>query len=173
MTIDPARLLAEAHAARLLARAALTGPKSAQISVHDVWAHVRRLPGAPVSLALERAIRSDTVLAARYRMMLASLSVAHAPFAIAASDGAITQRRVGVCAFQIIEHVDAPALLVIRLNGGAVPTMLEITLVDDRLRIALPDPAEGAIILSLDPNHAEAVELQRMVQDPASEIFLF
>jgi hypothetical protein len=166
------RLLAEAHAARSLALAVRAQPKAVGISTPMLWAHVRRKPGAPVSLAAERAIRSDETVAARYRLMLASLSVAHAPFAMAASDGAIVERRVGACSFEIIDAADAPALLVIRLNGVTPPAMLEVAKGEESLRIALPEPSEGAIVLSLDPANAEALMLARLLRDPRSEIYL-
>jgi hypothetical protein len=167
------RLLAEAHAARSLARASRALPKAGGVSMHVLWSHVRRSPGAPVSFAVERAIRTDEAVAARYRLMLSSQSVAHAPFAMAASDGAIAERRVGDCSFQVIEASDTPALLVIRLNGVAPPAMLEITSDQESLRIALPEPSEGAIVLSLDPDNAEAAMLAKLVRDPRSAIFLF
>jgi hypothetical protein len=171
--LEVVRLLAEAHAARLVARDAGLAPKTASAGVHELWAHVRRQPGAPVSLAIERAIRTDAATGARYRAMLATIAVAHAPFAIAASDGQIARRRVGPCTIEIIEAAEASALLVIHLNGVRQPSMMEIACGAERLRLALPEPIEDAIVLSLDPDDAQAVVLDRLARDKASEIFLF
>jgi hypothetical protein len=170
---EVAQLLAEAHAARLVAREAQLAPNTASPGVHELWAYVRREPGAPTSLTIERAIRTDAATGARYRTMLAAIAVAHAPFAIAASRGQITRRRVGACTIEIIEAADAPALLIIHLNGIDRLSMMEIACGDERLRLALPAPAAGTIALSLDPTNSEAAALDRLVRDNASEIFLF
>ena len=55
---EVAQLLAEAHAARLVAREVQLAPNAASPGVHELWAYVRREPGAPASLAIERAIRT-------------------------------------------------------------------------------------------------------------------
>jgi len=171
---DPevARLLAEAHAARLVAREARLAPNAASSDVHELWAYVRREPGAPASLRIERAIRTDAATGVRYRAMLAAIAVAHAPFAIAASHGQIAGRRVGPCTIEILDAADAPSLLVIHLNGLDRLSIMEIARGEERLRLALPAPTAGAIVLSLDPANAEAATLDRLARDAASEIFL-
>jgi hypothetical protein len=171
---DPevAQLLAEAHAARLLAREARLAANAESPGVHELWAYVRREPGAPASLGIERAIRTDAATGARYRRMLAAIAVAHAPFAIAASDGQISRRRVGPCTIEILDAVDAPPLLIIHLNGVDRLSMMEIARGEEVLRLALPAPTAGAIVLSLDPANAEAATLDRLARDAASEIFL-
>lgn len=170
---EAARLLAEAHAARLAAREARMASNTASIGVHELWAHVRREPGSTISLAVERAIRTDAATSRRYRTMLETIAAAHAPFAVAASDGQIVTRRVGPCTIEIIEAAEAPALLVIHLNGIHRLSMMEIALGTERLRLALPSPTEGAIVLSLDPANTEAATVDRLARDKASEIFLF
>jgi hypothetical protein len=169
---EVAQLLAEAHAARLIAREARLAPNTASPGVHELWAYARREPGAPASLGIERAIRTDAATGARYRAMLAAIAVAHAPFAIAASDGQIVRRRVGPCTIEILEAADARSLLVIHLNGIDRLSMMEIARGEERLRLALPAPTAGAIVLSLDPANAEAATLDRLARDAASEIFL-
>jgi hypothetical protein len=169
---DVVQLLAEAHAARLVAREARSASNAGSPSVHELWAYVRRQPGAPASLAIERAIRTDAATGARYRTMLAAIAVGHAPFAIAAADGPIVRRRVGPCTIEILEAVDTPTLLVIHLNGVDRLSMIEIARGDERLRLPLPAPTAGAIVLSLDPANAEAAALDRLARDAASEIFL-
>jgi len=167
------QMLAHAHAARLLAREARLAPNTASPGVHELWAYVRREPGAPASLAIERAIRTDAAAGARYRAMLAAIAVAHAPFAIAASDGQIARRRVGPCTIEILDAADAPPMLVIHLNGIDRLSMMEIACGEEGLRLALPAPTAGTIVLSLDPANAEAAILNRLARDAASEIFLF
>jgi hypothetical protein len=166
------QLLAEAHAARLVAREVQLTPNAASPGVHQLWAYARREPGAPASLTIERAIRTDTATGARYRAMLAAIAVAHAPFAIAASDGQIVRRRVGPCTIEILEAADAPSLLVIHLSGIDRLSIMEIARGEERLRLALPAPTAGAIVLSLDSSSAEAATLDRLARDAASEIFL-
>jgi hypothetical protein len=168
-----ASLLAEIHAARLLGRDAAARPIASRINAQALWAHVRRRPGEPVSFAVERAIRSDPRLASAYRTMLVSMAVAHAPFAMAASDGAISQRRVGACELRIIEAENEAPLLVLQLNGVAAPRMIEISAGDESLRLDLSPPSEDAIVLSLDPEHAEAARLLALLRNPAAEITLF
>jgi hypothetical protein len=166
---DPA-LLAELHAARSLARSALHGSSSG-VSIHALWAHVRRKPGGAISFVTERAIRGDAEIAKRYRAMLASTALAFAPFAMAASDGAIRERRVGPYRLEIIEAEGEMPLLVLHLGEAAAPSMMDISTNEASLRFSLPDATEGAIILSLDPNNADAASLARIVRDPAAEIY--
>jgi hypothetical protein len=167
-----ASLLAELHAARTLVRGSAAVPAAGRISVHALWAHVRRKPGEPVSFAIERALRTDERVSAAYRKMLVSMAVAHAPFAMAASDGAIQQRRVGLCELEIIETAGEAPLLVLKLNGVPTPHLVEISTASETLRLDLPPPAEGAIVLSLDPAHSEAAQLLALLRNPASEITL-
>jgi hypothetical protein len=168
-TDDPA-LLAALHAARSLARSA---PRAGSqiVSMHDLWAHVRRKPGEVISFATERAIRSDAELAKRYRTMLASTALAHAPFAMAASDGAIRERRVGPYRLEIIEAQGEMPLLIVHLGEATAPSVMDISTVEIGLRLSLPEPMEGALILSLDPDNKDAAALAHMVRDPASEIY--
>ncbi len=167
-----ARLLAEIHTARELARRPRP-VREAAVSDRDLWAHARRRPGAPVSLAVTRALRTQAAAAARYRAMLASLAVAHAPFAIAASDGAVTRRRVGDLTLEIVpEDEGSPPLLVITGIGDAVPRLIEVGRDGDDLRLALPEPVAGAIVLALDPTVPDALRLGELLRDPRSEVYL-
>lgn len=169
---EEARLLAELHSARLNLRGSTLSRQKPVVSHHELWAHARRAPDAPVAFNVERAIRQDEETARRYRTLLSAFSVAHAPYAIAASDGAIRARRVGAYEIEIIEAEGAPPLLVIRLNGMPPPGMMEASLGEIRTRLSLPEPFADAITLSLDPDHADAATLERMLRDPACEIFL-
>lgn len=172
---EVARLLAELHIARGLGRqvAAPREVGAGGIAVAELWAHARRAPGAPVSLAVERALRSDPAAARRYRTMLASAAVAHAPLAIAASTGAVAARRVGEIVITIDEGEEGAAPLVILSNiRGRAPGLIEILLVGEALRLALPEPVGEAIMLSADPAIPEMAALLRLLRDPGSEIFL-
>lgn len=177
---DEARLLAEIHAARALLR---TGPPAgapiARLSgavptTHAaLWAHATRAPGSPVDLAVVRALRSDPDTARRYRVMLGAQAIAHAPLATAASDGALTRRRVGPFELEILEGADgAPPLLVLRGEAERMPGLIETWLGDEVVRLDLGDPVAGAILLALDPAVPEAALLDRMLRDPASAVFL-
>jgi hypothetical protein len=170
---DAAMLLAELHAARDLARSVVKRRGSTAVRASELWAHARRAPGDPVSLAVERAIRTDPGIGQRYRTMLASMSVAHAPFAAAASDGAIMERRVGALTLSIREGEDgSPPLLVMTGVGERAPRLIEIATDQDALRLALPEPISGAIILALDPSIPEIARFAALLRNPRSEIFL-
>ncbi|MGU3496152.1 hypothetical protein ACLBXM_19090 [Xanthobacteraceae bacterium A53D] len=178
---DTARLLAELHIARGLAREMaqprLDGetaqPRLASISTAQLWAHVRRAPDAPVSLPVERALRTDPEAARRYRTLLASAALAHAPLAIAAATGAVSTRRMGEVTLTIdAGDEDAAPLVILSGFGPRAPGLIELLLGDESLRLALPAPANGAILLSADPAIPEMERLLRLLRDPATEIFL-
>jgi hypothetical protein len=166
-------LLAAVHAARQL-RSAVAARVAAQgATTAELWQHARRRPGEPVSLALERAIRTDENLAARYRIMLQGFATAHAPMAIAASDGTMRQRRVGPYSFERIEDGGSP-MLVIRMDAAApAPEMVELSLGERSLRFAPGEAVNGVIMLALDPEIADSRLLAELLGDPATEIFVF
>ena len=171
MSEEAARLLAEIHAARALMRA--PAPASARPATAALWAHAVREAGAPVDLAVLRALRGDPETARRYRTLLAGQAVAHAPLAIAASDGDLAARRVGPFVLEVVPaDGDAPPLLVIRGGGDRPVRALEVSLGDDAVRLALPPPVEGAIVIALDPEVPEADRLGQLLRDPAAAVFL-
>ena len=171
MSEDAARLLAEIHAARSLTRD--RGADAARPSAAALWAHAERAPGRPVDLAVERAIRTDPDVARRYRTLLAGQALAHAPLALAASDGQLTARRVGGFVLEILPaDEEAPPLLVLRGGEGRAPRMIEAMLGDEVVRLELPEPVAGAAMLALDPAVPEAARLARMLRDPACAVFL-
>lgn len=171
MSEEAARLLAEIHAARALMRT--PAPATARPSTAALWAHALREPGAPVDLAVVRALRGDPDTSLRYRTLLAGQAVAHAPQAIAASDGDLAARRVGLFLLEVVPaDEDAPPLLVIRGGGDRPVRALEVSLGDDTVRLALPPPAEGAIVIALDPEVPEADRLGQLLRDPATAVFL-
>lgn len=170
---DEAQLLAEIHAARALMRAqvpAVRPSHAAQPGHAALWAHANREPGGPVDLAVVRAIRSDPEAARRYRTLLGAQALAHAPLAAAASDGALTRRRVGPFELEILEGT--PPLLILRGPDGPMPRRIEAWLGDETVRLDLGPPVDGAILLALDPALAEADRLGRMLRDPACAVFL-
>ncbi|WP_342152861.1 hypothetical protein [Methylorubrum sp. SB2] len=164
---DEARLLAELHAARALMRAPAPAPR---IGHAALWAHATRAGGGPVDLAVVRALRTDPDTARRYRILLAAQSIAYAPLAAAALDGALLRRRVGPFALEILEGT--PPLLILRGAEARPPRTIEAWLGDAAVRLDLPPPVEGAIVLALDPVVPEAVELGWMLRDPGSAVFL-
>ncbi|MDP4022886.1 hypothetical protein Q8W71_09655 [Methylobacterium sp. NEAU 140] len=182
---DPARLLAELHAARGLMRDAAgrapgdaaggvqLGEEPARPGLAALWAHATRAPGAPVDLAVVRALRGDPAAQRRYRALLAGQAVAHAPFAVAASDGGLAARRVGAYVLELVPAEDgSPPLLVIRGGSGRAIAAIEASLGDAAVRLALPAPVEGAYLLALDPALPEADRLGRLLADPAAAVFL-
>lgn len=168
---DAARLLAEAHAARTALAA--EPPAAPAVPVRALWAHARRAAGAPVDFAVARALRSDPETAARYRTLLSGVSVAHAPFAIAASDGAIRERRVGLYTLTLTPAEDgAPPLLVVACGEAPAPTAIELARAGASVRLALPEPVEGMIVIALDPGIEDAAAAAVAFEDRATEIFL-
>lgn len=177
---DPSvRLLAEVHEARRLYRQSGMRDAGATDRSHataaELWAHVRRVPGQQISLAVERQIRLDPAVRLRYRAMLTSQALAHAPLAVAASDGAVESRRIGSFTLEFVPAEDgAMALLLIRGPGGgaSLPRQIEVTLGSEMLRVDLGKPVAGTVILALDPSVADAMTLARLVADPNAEVFL-
>lgn len=162
-----AALMAQAQAARDLLR---DRPRPEAPAAGALWRHVRRRPGEPVSFAVERAIRSDPDTARRYRTMLAAGALAHAPMALAASDGAVERRRVGD--YELTVEAGEPPLLVVVCGAAPAPTMIEVSLGDETARLDLPEPVSGAVVIALDPAVPEAALLGRLLADRLSAVFL-
>lgn len=174
---DPsARLLAEMHEARrLVGRSGAGGVTRSQATAAELWAHARRAPGQSISLTVERQIRVDPVIRLRYRTMLTSQALAHAPLAVAASDGAVKRRWIGAFTLEIVPaEGEAMALLLIRAPSGStsLPRRIEVMLGSEMLRLDLGEPVAGTVVLALDPSLAEAATLARLVADPNAEVFL-
>jgi hypothetical protein len=172
-----AEFLASWHGARHLQRQIAAGvtrveAAASSTSVHDLWRHAHRQPGAPVSLAVERAIRSDAAAAARYRTILSGSALAYEPLARAASDGKMTSRRVGPYTFEIVGGGDESILLIRLEDGARSPGAIELRNGEASLRVALDEPVNSAIFLSLDPAHAEGRQLAALIGDPMTEIFV-
>lgn len=165
---DPVRLLAEAQAARDLLR---DRPAAASPGAAALWRHVRRRPGEPVAFAVERAIRADPAVARRYRTMLGAGALAHAPTALAASDGALDRRRVGPYELTL-DAADTPPLLVIACGDAPAPGLIEVSHAGETVRLGLPDPVAGSVVIALDPGLPDAALLGRLLAERRSEVFL-
>ncbi len=176
--LEPARAdlrdIAAAHLARTLAEDALRDPAPGRgASLHDLLIHAARAPGAPVSLGAERALRTDPTAAARYRRVLAALSLGHSPAALAASTGPTLTREVGP--YRLSLHEDGAgttAALLIQGPMGPAPRAIEIHHGGEEARLDLPDPIGARIAILLDPARADTSALERLLRRPAAEIFL-
>lgn len=177
--LEPARAdlrdIAAAHLARTLAEDALRDPAPGRgASLHDLLIHAARAPGAPVSLGAERALRTDPTAAARYRRVLAALSLGHSPAALAASTGPTLTRAVGP--YRLSLHEDgagaAAALLIQGPMQPAPPRVIEVHHAGEEARLDLPDPIGARIAILLDPARADTSALERLLRRPAAEIFL-
>lgn len=169
------RDVAAAHMARTLAEAAATGPGPERlVSLHDLLAHAERVPGAPVSLGAERALRADPTAAARYRRILAALSLGHSPAALAASTGPALTREVGPYRLSLHEGGadTAAALLIQGPMRPAAPRSIEVHHAGEEVRLALPEPIGARIAILLDPARPDTGALDRLIRRPAAEIFL-
>ena len=165
----PDLLLAELHVARALALRPATR-YAAGVTAADLWAELNRAPGAPISLAVTRALRADPRIATRYRRMLEALALAHAPVALAASDG-VALRRIGAATLRLLPKADgAPPLLVIEnTNAGA----LELVGIDGSvLRLALPPADEGTVILALGVDFPDAATVLSLIEAPDTALYL-
>ncbi len=166
---NPDLLLAELHAARSLAlRPAVRD--AAVITAADLWAELNRGPGAPVSLSVTRALRADTRIAVRYRRMLESLALAHAPVALAASDGAAL-RRIGAATLRLLPGAEGtPPLLVIENTAAGA---LELVGIDGSvLRLSLPPADEGTVILALGADFPDAAAALALVAATDTALYL-
>ena len=167
MTEEADRILAELHLARGLAAA--PRPVGPAVSTAALWAHARRRLGAPVDLGTIRALREDPGAAARYRRLLEGLALAHAPVALAASDGTM-RRRLGPAELELHPSADG-ALMVLKGAGGA--RAIEVIPPEgEPCRLALPAPEDGTVILSLAPHAPETGMALAALRDPGSAIFL-
>jgi hypothetical protein len=165
----PDLLLAELHAARALALRPATR-SAVGVTVADLWAELNRGLGAPVSLAVTRALRADPRIATRYRRMLEALALAHAPVALAASDG-VALRRIGAATLRLLPKADgSPPLLVIEnTNAGA----LELVGIDGSvLRLALSPADEGTVILALGADFPDAATALALIEAPDTALYL-
>jgi hypothetical protein len=172
---DLDRLMAEVHAARLLAGRAVAGREGAapRPSAAQLWAFVRRPAAAPVPLEVARALRDDPGAARRYRAMLAGLSLAHSPVALAASDGAV-RRRLGEAVLELLP-VGAGEVPLLVLTGGPAEAARALEFIGpnaEPLRLALPPADGGAVVLALGPDVPEAADALRLLREPATAIFL-
>jgi hypothetical protein len=172
-----AEFLAAWHSARQLhrgiAKDSVAGTAgSSKVSTYDIMKHAQRTQGEPVSLAVERAIRTEPEAAFRYRRILAGFALAYAPLASAASDGSMKSRRVGPYTFEIVTGDGSPILLIRLADGAKPPNKIELHRSDESLRVPLSRPVNGAIFLSLDPAHAEGRQLAALIADPVTEIFV-
>lgn len=169
------RDLAAAHLARTLAEDALAEPfeAGAPAGLHDLLAHADRRPGEPVSLRMERALRTDPSAQRRYRRVLAALSLGHSPAALAASVGPSLTREVGP--YRLSLHEGEPGAVAVLLIAGPMepaPRAVEIHEAGEEARVALPDPIGARIAILLDPARPDTGALDRLIRRPAAEIFL-
>jgi len=163
------RLLAELHTARSLALRPAVRMDTA-ITPADLWADLNRAPGAAVSLPVARALRTDPRSADRYRRMLAALSLAHAPVALAASDG-MTLRRIGAATLRLLPGTEfAPPLLVI--ENTAAGALELVGAAGTLFRLALPEADEGSVILALGADFPDAAAVLALLDAPDTALYL-
>ena len=182
---DPVDLLAEAHAARVMARefglAAASGRETdgretaGRPKLAELLAHARRAPGEPIDMATERHLRRDRGAMARYRRVLGGLAMAHSPVAMAAfSPGVAVERRMGDYTVTVVDDSEdaAPALVVTAPQGHRWPASIEAHLGEDSVRLALPPPIGDGLTILLDPAIAETALLARLIRAPDCELYL-
>ncbi|MGL4236178.1 hypothetical protein [Tabrizicola sp.] len=162
-------LMAEVHIARQLSQAQPAVVRG--VTPADLWAEVRRAAGDPASLAVARALRGDPAMASRYRQMLSAVALAASPVALAASDGEV-DRRIGSARLRLLPVTDGDVPLVV-LEGAAEAASLEMVgHTGESLRLALPEPDAGTVILSLGPDFPQADAALALLRDPGTALYL-
>lgn len=151
-------------------------PEAAAPSVSraDLWAHARRQPGAPVNFAAERAIRTDADADRLYRRLLSLQAVALSEMAAAAYDSSATHRRIGSFELDVVEEDDAPPALIIQMlpDAAAAPTLIEVVSIEGVVRLPLPAPVDGHIVMDLPRQDAERDLLRLMLANPLAGVYL-
>jgi anti-sigma factor RsiW len=174
-TADPAERLAARLAARdlLVQLAAAEAPAPAAISNAELWAYAHREPGSAVSFAVERLLRTDPAIQARYRRMLMMRSLDHSERAAAAYSGGLFRRQLKDCTIQIVEEDGAPPTLLITLEAGrAAPRWIEVVALEGMVRQALPEALDGYIVLELPRGDEERDQLRILLANPAAGVYL-
>ena len=110
-----------------------------------------------------------------YREMRMASSIAASASARAASTAGTVRRDLDGTVLQLLKESDAAYVVItVPADAGArVPTMLELLGADGALaRLPLPRAVEGVIQAILPRGGAEARETVRLIEDPATSMFL-
>jgi hypothetical protein len=157
----------------LLAMAAAEPAQATTISRVQLWEHANRASSAPVSFAVERALRSDPVAMSTYRRMLAIQSVGISERAAAAYAGGPFKRKLKGALIEIIEEDGAPPALMITLDAGVKePRFIEIVALEGCVRRVLPAATDGHIILDLPRTDAELDLMRILLANPDAGVYL-
>lgn len=155
--------------------AAIEPPPEAQaVARTALWAHARREPGAPVDFAVERALRTDPEAGRLYRRLLSIDAVAYSETAAAAYDNSATHRRIGDFDLDVVEEDDAPPTLIIQMLAGArtAPGTIEVVSIEGVVRLPLPAPVDGHIVMDLPRQDAQRDLLRLMLANPHAGVYL-
>jgi len=191
--VDPGhhlvRRLAEEAAAADLFRAASTAslrdrdddrtaaaPSSSMPSpsMRALLAYARRDRRAAADFAIEQAIRSDPVVARRYRNLLAGTASAFSPAALAAATDPVPSRVLGPWLLRVSQPQGlAPVLVLEQLAPAPAPAAIEaVGRAGGPVRLELPAPIRGTIQLPLDADFAALEAFHRLIADPETAIAL-
>jgi hypothetical protein len=168
-------LAARATARSLLAAmAGAEAPPAPAVSRADLWAYANRTPGAPISFAVERALRSDAGALATYRRIMALRAVNVSERAAAAYAGGPFERKLNGALAQIIEEDGAPPSLLITLDPGlkTIPRFIEVVALEGVVRRALPEAIDGHIVMDLPRQDAELDLLRILLANPEAAVYL-
>ena len=144
-------------------------------SMRALLAYARRDRRAPADLAIEQAIRTDPAVARRYRNLLAGVSDAFSPVALAAASDPVPGRVIGRWRLRVSEPEGlAPVLVLEEIAPAPAPTAIEaVGPAGGPVRLELPAPVRGSIQLPLDGDFAELAAFHRLIADPETAIALF
>lgn len=154
-----------------------SGPTAtAAPSMRALLAYARRDLRAPADFAIEQAIRGDAAVARRYRNLVAGVSTAFSPVALAAATDPVPGRVIGGWRLRVSQPDGLAPVLVLEAIDPAprAPAAIEaVGPAGGPVRLPLPPPVRGAIQLPLDGEFAELAAFHRLIADPGTAIALF
>lgn len=135
--------------------------------------HATRGPGDPVDLEVERYIRKSEGARRFYFGLLDRVAEASSPVALAASGEKVTERRLGQNLVELIREDSGDYLVVTIPDAGASPYEIEARGRNaDGVRVPIGVAIDDVISIRLDARFPELKELQQLLEDPTSSLWL-
>lgn len=148
-------------------------PRRPRPSFTRVVDHANRQPGDPVDLEIERYIRESEGARRFYFGLLDRIATAYSPVALAASGQTVTERRLGDNLVQLIHESSGDYLVITIPDAGASPYEIEARGRDaDGVRVPIGVAIDDVASIRLDARFPELEELQRLLEDPTSSLWL-
>ena len=124
-------------------------------------------------MAIERVLRTEAGARALYLNALSGAAIAESPVALAASEAAIAERRIGEVTLRLATEAGVDWLILTLSETTSTVKALELrTREGDGLRLRLPAPVEGVVQLPMDPEFPELVSAAALLRDPQTLLYL-